>query len=225
MARRFDIHVRPGSEQQGEITAVINPNRIRRDGETDTDSPIEQIVSPPLGIDTRSPLIPTWDVPDMAFRVAGERVRVGMEFTQDMVQHVSGESLTETVQEWLSAQGVEIDFSTLRVEEVESGSERFNLRLFEIPMSVEHDAEFNIGVRTTFGKDLCSAPTTASLSLSAGTVDSVCQIIEFESYLFQCTAPAASSTATSITVTAVATGWSNLTANHVFPETIELTTT
>ena len=216
MARSFEIFINPGSGVSGNLSAVIESGRVRREGETQSDSPNVPTVSPPVRVNTREPLVATWDVPDQTVRSG--RIEVGVEFPFDVVQG-SGDDLTEDVEEWLSFHGLEINGDSVRVEPVVG--EVFQLRLTDIPSSVEHDANFQVGVRTTFDTELSTAPSASALSLSAGTVNSVCQIIENQSYLFDCTSP--SSGTDDITITAVASGWSNITSNVVFRERIELT--
>ena len=215
MARNFEILINPGANVQGELSVGIDANRIRREGETEADTPDEPIISPSVEIDTTTPITATWDVPDTAV-IAGETVNVGVEFSEEVVQ-MDGSSLEEKVSNWLSFHGLEV--SNIRVEAIDG--EEFALRVSQYPRSIGHDAEFNVGVRTTFGTQLSAAPTASALSLSAGTVDSVCQIIENESYLFNCTSPASGTD--DITITAVAAGWSNITSNALFDERIELT--
>jgi len=215
MARRFEILINPESGLQGNLVAIIDAGRVRRQGESTSDSPIVPTISPAIEIDTRTELAPTWDVPDQTIR--GGRVEVGIEFPYDVIQR-SDASLMENVNEWLTLQGLEVNGDSIRVEPIVD--ESFSLRLADVPSSVAHSAEFSIGVRTTFNQELTAAPTATALTLSAGTVDSVCQIIANQSYLFQCTAPASGTG--DITITADASEWSVITSNYEFDTTIEI---
>lgn len=215
MAREFEILINPGSGVYGDFAVVIDQNRVRREGETIADTPSIATASTPVLIDTQISLQPTWDVPDMTLQ-GGERAEVVIEFEPDNVTQATDQSMEEMVSDWLDVHGLEV--SNLRVEAIAENA--FPLRISEYPRSVEHSETFYVGVRTTFSTMLTSAPTATALSLSAGTVNSVCQIIANESYVFDCTAPA-SGTA-DIRVTAVASGWSNITANYLFNERIKL---
>lgn len=216
MAREFEILINPGSGVQGEFAVVIDQNRVRREGETTADTPSIATASTPVSIDTRISLQPTWDVPDMSL-IGGERAEVVVEFEPDNVNQATGQSMEEMVSNWLDVHGVEA--SNLRVEAIAENG--FPLRISEYPRSVAHSETFHVGVRTTFSTMLTSAPTRTALSLSAGTVNSVCQIIANESYVFDCTAPTTGTA--DIRITAVASGWSNITSNVLFDERIELT--
>ena len=216
MARNFEILITPTSGVSGNLAAVIEADRVRRDGTSQADSPSMATVSPSVRVNTRVPLTATWDVPDRTIRSG--KIEVGIDFPFDVLQD-DGRDLTEEIFEWLSFHGLEINGSSVRVDAVVG--ERFSLRLTEVPASVGHDANFQVGVRTTFDEELTAAPTASALTLSAGTVNSVCQIVEDQSYLFDCTSP--SSGTADITITAVASGWSNLSANHVFEQKIQLT--
>ena len=216
MAREFEILINPGSGVFGEFAVVIDQNRVRREGETTADTPSIATASTPVSIDTRVSFEPTWDVPDMTLQ-GGERAEVVVEFDPDNVNQATGQSMEEMVSNWLEVHGVEA--SNLRVEAI--GDNAFPLRISQYPRSVAHSETFQIGVRTTFGVLLTADPTASALSLSAGTVNSVCEIVANESYLFDCTSPA-SGTA-DIRITAVASGWSNITSNYSFDERIKLT--
>lgn len=216
MARNFEILITPGSGVSGNLSAVIEASRVRRDGETQADSPGTASVSPAVRVNTRTPLTATWDVPDGTIRSG--KIEVGIDFPFDVLQD-GGEDLTEDIFEWLSFHGLEINSSTVRVDAVVG--ENFSLRLTEIPASVGHDSNFQIGVRTTFGEEITHAPGTSGLTLSAGTVNTVETVVCNQSYIFNCTSP--SSGTADITITAVANRWSNLTADYVFDQKIDLT--
>ena len=217
MARNFEILITPGSGVIGNLSAVIEASKVRRDGETQADSPGTASVSPAVRVNTRTPLTATWDVPDGTIRSG--KIEVGVDFPFDVLQD-GGEDLTEDIFEWLSFHGLEINSSTVRVDAVVG--ENFSLRLTEVPASVGHDSNFQIGVRTTFGEEITHAPGTSGLTLSGtSTVNSVCTVVANQSYLFNCTS--ASSGTADITITAVASRWSNISADYVFDQKIELT--
>lgn len=210
------------SDTEGTIRAVIEAGSVRRMGEVVSDSPAIPAHSPPLPIDTRDPIIPKWDITDSTVDAGTTGVQIGIEFNHD-VRLPDGRALEENPQAWIRAQGIEINFDNLTVipltdDDSTDGTvdKLFALRLANAPTErIANDTEFTVIIRTTFGKKLTSAPTSATnaIMVSAGTPVSICTILCNESYGFAIRTPA-TGTGT-ITITALETGWSVLSENQV----------
>ena len=210
MARRVLVQVESPMETSGTLRAVVTAGSVRRMDATVADSPSSPETSPPIVIDTRQQIDAVWDIPD-SLVFAGDQVEIGLEFNQD-VRLPDGRGLEEDPEAWLRVQGVEIPFDSIAIIPQRDEDEEFALRLANTPFErVPLNTEFTITVRTTLNRKLTAAPTTSAISLSTGTVDSVCTVICNESYSFSCTSP--NSGRGTITVTAVASGWSVITTD------------
>lgn len=213
MPRRFEVLINPESGLQGELVAVIDSGRVRREGESESDTPAVPTISPPVVVDTRTQISAVWDVPDEAIR-AGQ-IEVGLEFPIDVRQE-DGDELIEDIGDWLRFQGLEVNLSSVVVEPIVGDD--FALRISELPTErVANDTEFEFVIRTTFNENLTgNLPTTATIasfiSLSTGSATQVCQIICAQSYRFSAMTPASGDG--TITITAVGTGWSVLSADQ-----------
>ena len=211
------------SGSDGLLTALINADSVRREGESTSDTPNAPETSS-IRVDTRTQVEETWDVPDATI-LAGvsenqadiPKTQVGIQFNQD-VRLPDGRGLELAHEEWLRVQGIEIPNSAITIIPVtDSNAERYALRATYPTMRLGNDATFTITVRTRFNAELdpdpTSLPSALILSRSAiATSPPPATVVCKQSYSFTCTTP--SNGAGVIAITAVAAQWSVLTANQ-----------